>query len=134
MALQLFRYVSKAVAWSSCAQPASASNSSDSTCALGSFIVGSRTAACALDVMTSPTNAENKKGAARFAGAAMHNYPTAASASVATSFQFGSREEMSRAKVQTSVTSVTLSALPSLTLPFLSRVTDTILDWKRTVT
>ena len=34
-------------------------------------------------------------------------------ASVATSFQFGSREEASRAKVHTSVTSVTVSALPS---------------------
>ena len=38
-------------------------------------------------------------------------------ASVATSFQLGSREETSRAKVQTSVTSVTLSGLPSITLP-----------------
>ena len=40
-------------------------------------------------------------------------------ASVATSFQLGSREETSRAKVQTSVTSVTLSGLPSITLPSL---------------
>ena len=40
-------------------------------------------------------------------------------ASVATSFQFGSREVTSRAKVQTSVTSVTLSGLPSITAPSL---------------
>ena len=40
-------------------------------------------------------------------------------ASVATSFQLGSRELTSRAKVQTSVTSVTLSGLPSITSPSL---------------
>src|SRR6202034_659527 len=55
-------------------------------------------------------------------------------ASVATTFQFGSREEMSRAKVHTSVTSVTLSALPSTTAPLRSRVADTSLETKRTVT
>ena len=54
-------------------------------------------------------------------------------ASVAISFQFGSRDPRSRAKVQTSVTSVTASALPSMTSPALSRVTETSLDWKRTV-
>ena len=36
-------------------------------------------------------------------------------ASVATSFQLGSRDEMSRAKVHTSVTSVTFSGEPSMT-------------------
>ena len=41
---------------------------------------------------------------------------------------------MSRAKVQTSVTSVTLSGLPSMTAPCLSRVTETSCEWKRTVT
>jgi hypothetical protein len=40
---------------------------------------------------------------------------------------------MSRAKVHTSVTSVTLSALPSTTAPLRSRVDDTSLDTKRTV-
>ena len=55
-------------------------------------------------------------------------------ASVATSFQLGSREERSRAKVHTSVTSVTLSGLPSITLPSLSRVTETSCETKRTVT
>ena len=40
---------------------------------------------------------------------------------------------MSRAKVQTSVTSVTLSGLPSTTAPVLSRVTEIICDTKRTV-
>src|SRR5215212_2128711 len=55
-------------------------------------------------------------------------------ASVATSFQFGSREEMSRANVQTSVTSVTFSGLPSITLPSRSRVTETSWETKRTVT
>src|SRR5262249_31236851 len=54
--------------------------------------------------------------------------------SVATSFQLGSREVTSRANVHTSVTSVTLSGLPSLTAPFLSRVTDTNCDTKRIVT
>ncbi len=53
--------------------------------------------------------------------------------SVPTSFQFGSREEISRANVQMSVTSVSLSALPSTTLPSLSRVTEIICDTKRTV-
>ena len=42
--------------------------------------------------------------------------------SVATTFQFGSREETSRANVHTSVTSVTFSALPSITVPLRSRV------------
>ena len=41
---------------------------------------------------------------------------------------------MSRAKVHTSVTSVTLSGLPSITLPARSRVTETSCDTKRTVT
>src|SRR5690348_18138493 len=54
-------------------------------------------------------------------------------ASVATSFQLGSREERSRAKVHTSVTSVTLSGLPSITLPDLSRVTEMSCDTNRTV-
>src|SRR5579871_502609 len=54
-------------------------------------------------------------------------------ASVATSFQLGSREDRSRAKVHTSVTSVTFSALPSTTLPLLSRVTETSCETKRTV-
>ena len=55
-------------------------------------------------------------------------------ASVATSFQLGSRDETSRAKVQTSVTSVTLSGLPSITLPVRSRVTETSCETNRTVT
>src|SRR5262249_2615786 len=54
-------------------------------------------------------------------------------ASVATSFQLGSREERSRANVHTSVTSVTFSALPSITLPDLSRVTEISCETKRTV-
>ena len=54
-------------------------------------------------------------------------------ASVATTFQLGSREEMSRAKVQTSVTSVTFSALPSITLPDRSRVAEMSLETKRMV-
>src|ERR1700682_5226526 len=54
-------------------------------------------------------------------------------ASVATSFQLGSREERSRAKVHTSVTSVTFSGLPSITLPALSRVTEMSWDTNRTV-
>src|SRR6202022_3475754 len=52
-------------------------------------------------------------------------------ASVATSFQLGSREERSRAKVHTSVTSGTFSALPSITLPDLSRVTEMSWETKR---
>src|ERR1700733_9329756 len=54
-------------------------------------------------------------------------------ASVATTFQFGSREAMSRAKVHTSVTSVTFSALPSITVPARSRVAETSFDTKRPV-
>ncbi len=46
----------------------------------------------------------------------------------------GSRELTSRAKVQTSVTSVTFSGLPSITAPSLARVTETSCDRKRTVT
>src|SRR5262249_28876447 len=53
--------------------------------------------------------------------------------SVAMTFQFGSREDTSRAKVQTSVTSVTFSALPSITVPLRSRVAEISLDTKRTV-
>jgi len=52
---------------------------------------------------------------------------------VPTSFQFGSREVVSRANVQTSVISVTLSGLPSTIVPALSRVTEIICDTKRTV-
>src|SRR5882672_139373 len=52
---------------------------------------------------------------------------------VPTSFQFGSRELVSRANVQTSVISATLSGLPSTMLPVLSRVTEIICDTKRTV-
>src|SRR5262249_34781817 len=54
-------------------------------------------------------------------------------ASVATSFQLGSREVTSRAKVHTAVTSVTLSGLPSITVPDLSRVVDTNWETNRTV-
>lgn len=54
-------------------------------------------------------------------------------ASVATSLQFGSRVPRSRAKVHTSVTSPTVSSLPSTTLPLLSRVTEISWDTKRTV-
>src|SRR3974377_2241255 len=54
-------------------------------------------------------------------------------ASVATSFQLGSREERSRANVHTSVTSVTFSGLPSITLPDLSRVTEMSWETNRTV-
>ena len=50
-----------------------------------------------------------------------------------TSFQFGSREVVSRANVQTSVISATLSGLPSTMVPALSRVTEIICDTKRTV-
>ena len=50
-----------------------------------------------------------------------------------TSFQFGSREVTSRANVQTSVISATLSGLPSTMVPALSRVTEIICDTKRTV-
>src|SRR5690606_30473659 len=57
---------------------------------------------------------------------------TYSAASVPTSFQLGSRAVTSREKVQTSVTSVTLSALPSTILPSLSRVAETICDTKRT--
>jgi hypothetical protein len=46
------------------------------------------------------------------------------SASVATSFQFGSRDRVSRAKVQTSLTSATVSGSPSITAPLLSRVAE----------
>src|ERR1700741_2196527 len=53
--------------------------------------------------------------------------------SVAMTFQLGSREDTSRAKVQTSVTSVTLSGLPSITAPALSRVTEISLEMNRTV-
>src|SRR5215211_4332727 len=52
---------------------------------------------------------------------------------VPTSFQFGSREAVSRANVQTSVISATLSGLPSTMVPALSRVTEIICDTKRTV-
>src|SRR5256714_15095620 len=52
---------------------------------------------------------------------------------VPTSFQFGSRELVSRANVQTSVISATLSGLPSTIVPVLSRVTEIICDTKRTV-
>src|SRR6266478_664242 len=52
---------------------------------------------------------------------------------VPTSFQFGSREVVSRANVQTSVISATLSGLPSTMVPALSRVTEIICDTKRTV-
>ena len=54
-------------------------------------------------------------------------------ASVATSFQLGSREVTSRAKVHTSVTLVTRSALPSMTSPLRSRVAETSCDTKRSV-
>ena len=49
-------------------------------------------------------------------GTAAPRQPRAAqsSASVATSFQFGSRERVSRAKVQTSLTSATVSGSPSI--------------------
>src|SRR5258705_1697303 len=53
--------------------------------------------------------------------------------SVATRFQFGSRELTSLAKVQTSVTLVTASALPSITLPLRLRVADTSCETKRRV-
>src|SRR5690348_11396162 len=46
------------------------------------------------------------------------------SASVATSFQFGSRERVSREKVQTSLTSDTFSGSPSITSPARSRVAE----------
>src|SRR5258708_624138 len=52
---------------------------------------------------------------------------------VPTSFQFGSRDVVSRANVQTSVISATLSGLPSTMVPALSRVTEIICDTKRTV-
>src|SRR6478672_6682082 len=52
---------------------------------------------------------------------------------VPTSFQFGSRELVSRANVQTSVISATLSGLPSTVVPVLSRVTEGICDSKQTV-
>src|SRR5882757_1277483 len=52
---------------------------------------------------------------------------------VPTSFQFGSRVDVSRANVQTSVISATFSGLPSTMLPALSRVTEIICDTKRTV-
>src|SRR5262245_22830410 len=55
-------------------------------------------------------------------------------ASVATSFQLGSREDRSRAKVHTSVTSVTRSGAPSITSPPRLRVTEMSCDTKRTVT
>src|SRR5215207_2353905 len=45
---------------------------------------------------------------------------------VPTSFQFGSRELVSRANVQTSVISATLSGLTSTMAPVLSRVTEII--------
>src|SRR5580704_5879045 len=54
-------------------------------------------------------------------------------ASVATTFQLGSREVTSRANVHTSVTSVTFSALPSITVPLRSRVEETSFETKRTV-
>lgn len=44
--------------------------------------------------------------------------------SVATSFQFGSRDVVSRAKVQMSTTSLTLAGSPSTTSPDLSRVAE----------
>src|SRR5215472_8026811 len=53
--------------------------------------------------------------------------------SVAMTFQLGSREDTSRAKVQTSVTSVTFSALPSMTAPPRSRVAEINFETKRTV-
>src|SRR5258708_6754045 len=52
---------------------------------------------------------------------------------VPTSFQFGSREVVSRANVQTSVMSATLSGLPSTIVPALSRVTEIICDTKGAV-
>src|SRR5260370_17619165 len=52
---------------------------------------------------------------------------------VPTSFQFGSRDVVSWANVQTSVISATLSGLPSTMLPALSRVTEIICATKRTV-
>ena len=55
-------------------------------------------------------------------------------ASVATSFQLGSRDDRSRANVHTSVTSVTFSGEPSMTAPERSRLTEMICDTKRTVT
>src|SRR5262249_33327051 len=54
-------------------------------------------------------------------------------ASVAITFQLGSRQEISPAKVQTSVTSVTFSALPSITAPPRSRVAEISFETKRTV-
>src|SRR5215210_13560 len=54
-------------------------------------------------------------------------------ASVATSFQLGSREDRSRAKVHTSVTSVTLSGLPSITFPARSLVVEISCETKRIV-
>ena len=55
-------------------------------------------------------------------------------ASVATSFQLGSRDVISRANVHTSVTVVTASGLPSITAPERSRVTETSCDTNRMVT
>src|SRR6185312_2003592 len=55
-------------------------------------------------------------------------------ASVATSFQLGSRAETSRANVHTSVTSLTFSALPSTIAPSLPRVAVMSCETKRTVT
>src|ERR1700682_2721696 len=52
---------------------------------------------------------------------------------VPTSFQFGSRDVVSRANVQTSVISATLSGLPSTMVPVLSRVTEIICETNRTV-
>src|ERR1700730_367700 len=54
-------------------------------------------------------------------------------ASVATTFQLGSREETSRANVHTSVTSVTFSASPSMTFPVRPRVAEMSLETKRMV-
>ena len=75
------------------------------------------------------TSDERTDGAA----ARMARLADQAPASVATSFQLGSREVTSLAKVQTSVTLVTLSALPSMTLPLRSRVAETSWETKRSV-
>ena len=59
--------------------------------------------------------------------------PAQSTDSVATSFQFGSRELTSRAKVQMSVTSPTWIGSPSITVPLLSWVAEISLERKRTV-
>ena len=60
--------------------------------------------------------------------------PQASGELVATSRQLGFREDMSRAKVQTSVTCRTALMSPSMTLPALSRIAVTSSLTKRTVT